>query len=58
MIKSRYIRCSYDNGVLYQENLECPGDLVFANEYGKCVDYNMATQCKIFQVGLKLRKLI
>jgi len=45
----KYIRCSYDNGVLYQENLECPGDLVFANEYGKCVDYNMATQCKIFQ---------
>ena len=46
----RYINCTYDNGELVQQNLECPGDLVYAEEYGKCVDYNMATECKVFKV--------
>jgi len=30
--------------------LECPGDLVYTEEYGKCVDYNMAFECKLFKV--------
>jgi len=54
----RYINCTRDpdSGQMLQENLECPGDLVFANEYGdpnvpgtgQCVDYDMATACKTF----------
>jgi len=54
----RYISCTRDpdSGQLLQENLECPGDLVFANEYGdpdvpgtgQCVDYDRATACKTF----------
>ena len=24
----------------------CPGDLVYADEYGDCVDYDRATDCK------------
>ena len=47
----RYINCTFDaNGKLVQENLECPGDLVYTEEYGKCVDYNMAFECKLFKV--------
>jgi len=46
---SKYIRCSYKDGELVQENLECPGTDLFTNEYGRCVDYHWATQCKIFQ---------
>ena len=35
----RYISCTRDpdSGQLLQENLECPGDLVFANEWGKFI---------------------
>jgi hypothetical protein len=45
----KYINCTRVNGELIQQNLECPGDLVYAEEYGECVDYNWATECKIFQ---------
>lgn len=46
----RYISCARDSGSgeLVQENLECPGDLVFADEYGECVEYDKATECKTF----------
>jgi len=45
----RYINCTRDaNGDMVQRNLECPGDLVFANEYGECVEYDKATVCKTF----------
>lgn len=46
----RYIKCTRDptTGQLKQQNLECPGDLVFANEYGECVEYDKATECKTF----------
>merc|ERR1711962_906104 len=30
----KYIKCTIVNGEMIQENLERPGDLVFANEYG------------------------
>ena len=35
----RYISCTRDpdSGQLLQENLECPGDLVFANEWGNLI---------------------
>jgi len=47
----RYIECvkDPDSKDLIQHNLECPGDLVYANEYGKCVEWDLATQCKLFQ---------
>lgn len=45
----KYIECSIENGEMIQKNLECPDDLVFTNEYGKCVPWDMATQCKVFQ---------
>jgi len=45
----KYIRCTLENGEFIQENLECPGDLVYAEEYGECVEYDKATQCKVFQ---------
>ena len=34
LLLTRYISCTRDpnSGKLLQENLECPGDLVFANE--------------------------
>jgi len=46
---SKYIRCHFENGDLVQENLECPGDLVYAEEYGECVEWDKATECKVFQ---------
>jgi hypothetical protein len=57
----RYIDCTRDSesGLLVQTNLECPGDLVFANEYGEpaeqpgtgeCVEYDRATACKTFNL--------
>jgi len=47
----RYINCTRPEagGALVQHNMECPGDLVFDDEYKDCVDYNMATNCKNFQ---------
>merc|ERR1719348_772591 len=47
----RYINCtrSVPGGPLEQHNMECPGDLVFANEYGTCVEWDRATDCKVFQ---------
>ena len=30
----------------HQYNMMCPGDLVYADEYGDCVDYDRATDCK------------
>lgn len=47
---SRYIECERDSttGQLVQRNMECPGDLVFSNEYGECVEYDKATECKTF----------
>jgi len=45
----RYINCTRVGGQIIQQNMECPGDLVFANEYGECVEYDKATQCKVFQ---------
>jgi len=46
----RYINCTLMNdGTYRQYNMECPGDLVFANEYNDCVDYDRATECKVFQ---------
>ena len=31
-------------------NMECPGDLSYAEEYGECVEWDKATECKNFQV--------
>merc|ERR1719348_1342267 len=47
----RYINCtrSAPGQPLEQHNMECPGDLVFANEYGTCVEWDRATDCKVFQ---------
>merc|ERR1711915_52699 len=52
----RYINCTRQpDGQLTQQNMMCPGDLVFTNEYhekpgeGECVDYDRATECKVFQ---------
>jgi len=45
----RYVNCTRIDGEIKQQNMECPGDLVFANEYGECVEYDKATQCKVFQ---------
>jgi len=46
----RYINCTLQNdGTYLQYNMMCPGDLVYANEYNDCVDYDRATQCKVFQ---------
>ena len=46
----RYINCSLQgDGSYLQHNMQCPGDLVFANEYGDCVEYDKATDCKVFQ---------
>ena len=51
----RYISCTFDtNGKLVQENLECPGDLVYTEEYGECVDYNKAFECKLFKVFFQI----
>ena len=50
----RYINCTLGPGGQYtQYNMMCPGDLVYANEYRDCVDYDRATDCKIwtFLVG-------
>jgi len=52
----RYINCTrpVPGGDIVQQNMECPGDLVFTNEYGdnpgegECVDFDRATQCKVF----------
>jgi len=47
----RHINCtrSAPGQPLEQHNMECPGDLVFANEYGDCVEWDKATECKVFQ---------
>lgn len=47
----RYINCTRPEGGgdLVQHNMECPGDLVFANEYNECVEWDKATECKTFQ---------
>ena len=47
----RYINCTLatDTGHYTQYNMVCPGDLVYANEYSDCVEYDRATDCKVFQ---------
>ena len=46
----RYINCTLNpDGTYTQFNMMCPGDLVFANEYNDCVEYDKATACKVFQ---------
>lgn len=50
-----YVSCSLQgDGSFLQHNLQCPGDLVYAEEYGECVDYNMAAECRMFE-GVKCR---
>jgi len=52
----RYINCTrpVPGGDIVQQNMVCPGDLVFTNEYGagpgqgECVEYDKATECKTF----------
>jgi len=47
----KYINCTRPSpgAPLEQHNMECPGDLVFANEYNECVEWDKATDCKVFQ---------
>jgi len=47
----KYINCTrpVPGGPIVQHNMECPGDLVFANEYNECVEWDKATECKVFQ---------
>ena len=50
-----YVSCSLQgDGSFLQHNLQCPGDLVYAEEYGECVDQNMALKCRVFE-GVKCR---
>jgi len=47
---TKYVICDRDGqGGWNQQNMVCPGDLVYAEEYGECVEWDRATECKNFQ---------